>query len=50
VVRFWALSALVIVTIALGTTAPDASVTVPASAPVDDVWDFTRAHSNLKAS
>src|SRR5690242_10136148 len=37
-VRAWAVSRLVAVTVAFGTTAPEGSVTVPVSDPVEAVW------------
>jgi len=44
------MSALVIVTVALGTTAPEASVTVPLSDPVEAVWAITDGAKVMNAT
>src|SRR5205085_10895688 len=56
VVRTAPVSTLVAVTVAFGTTAPEGSLTVPASAPVEDVWaikgdtDINVRHRNKVSS
>jgi hypothetical protein len=44
----WAVPILVIVTVALGTAAPEESFTVPVSAPVVDVWLYVAGTDTIK--